>query len=167
MNEAGDVKISFTENQVAFELDGTTIISRLIEGEFPNYEQVIPKEKQKEKQDKIRINKGKFQAAVKRASLFTSPDSQSIKIDVFKNKLVVSKMTPDIGEVKEDIEMDYKGTELTVGFNPNYLLDVLKILKDEEIDLELSDAEKPGAFRESLLDEKGFYVYIVLPMQIV
>ena len=105
-------------------------------------------------------------AAVKRASLFTSPDSQSIKLDVFKNKLVVSKITPDIGEVKEEILMEYKGKELTVGFNPIYLLDVLKSLQDEDIDFEISDAEKPGVFKENLTNEKGIYIYIVLPMQL-
>ena len=166
LKEEGQVKLIFTENQVAFELNGTVIISRLIEGEFPNYEQVIPKEKKSEKQEKIRINKEKFLAAVKRASLFTSQDSQSIKIDVFKNKLVVSKMTPDIGDVKEDIAMDYTGNEITVGFNPWYLMDVLKNLKEETIDFELINADKPGVFREDLQDENGFYVYIVLPMQL-
>jgi len=166
LKDEGEVKINFTDNQIAFEMDGTTIISRLIEGEFPNYEQVIPKEKQKEKQEKIKIEKSKLLSAIKRASLFTSTDSQSIKMDVFKNKLVVSKTTPDIGEVKEDIAMNYKGKELTVGFNPNYLIDVLKVLKEEEVDLELQDAEKPGVFRENLSEENGTYVYIVLPMQI-
>lgn len=166
LKDIGDVKIVFTDNQVAFELNGTVIISRLIEGEFPNYEQVIPKEKKSEKNDKIKINKNKLLAAIKRASLFTSQDSQSIKIDVFKDKLVVSKMTPDVGEVKEDIVMEYKGNEITVGFNPWYLIDVLKNLKEEDIEFELINADKPGVFREQLTEENGFYVYIVLPMQI-
>ncbi|MFH1094085.1 MAG: DNA polymerase III subunit beta [Candidatus Omnitrophota bacterium] len=167
LKEDGQVKIIFTDNQVAFEINGTVIISRLIEGEFPNYEQVIPKEKKSEKQEKIRINKNKLLSAIKRASLFTNQDSQSIKIDVFKNKLVVSKMTPDIGEVKEDIVMEYNGNEITVGFNPWYLMDVLKNLKEEIIDFEIINADKPGVFREELVEENGFYVYIVLPMQIV
>jgi len=87
-------------------------------------------------------------------------------MDVFKNKIVISKVTPDIGEVKEEIKIDYKGNELTVGFNPVYLLDALKILKNDEVFFEISDAEKPGVFREDLPNEKGSYVYIVLPMQI-
>ncbi len=166
LKDEGEIKITFSDNQIAFELDGTTVISRLIEGEFPNYEQVVPKEKQKEKSEKIKIEKELFLAAVKRASLFTSPDSQSIKLDVFKNKLVVSKMTPDIGEVKEEIAMEYKGKEITVGFNPAYLLDVLKILDGEQIDFELADMEKPGIFREEIENEQGQYIYIVLPMQL-
>ncbi|MFH2145491.1 MAG: DNA polymerase III subunit beta [Candidatus Omnitrophota bacterium] len=166
LKEEGVVKIIFTQNQVAFELDGTTIISRLIEGEFPNYEQVLPKDRQKDKQKRVQIEKTQFLSAVKRASLFTSTDSQSIKIDVFKNKLVISKITPDIGEVKEEIGMQYEGNEFTVGFNPTYLLDVLKILQNEIVDLELIDAEKPGVFKEEFTEEGGTYVYVVLPMQL-
>lgn len=167
LKDEGEVKIYFSENQVAFELNNTTIISRLIEGEFPNYEQVIPKEKNKEDGEKITIEKNKLFAAIKRASLFTSPDSQSIKLDVFKSKLVISKTTPDIGEVKDEISMDYKGSELTVGFNPYYILDVLKNLQEESINFELSNAERPGVFRENFDNENGIYVYIVLPMQLI
>ena len=166
LKDEGAVTIYFSENQVAFELNNTIIISRLIEGEFPNYEQVIPKEKAKDESEKITIEKSNFLAAIKRASLFTSPDSQSIKIDVFKNKLVISKMTPDIGEVKDEIVMDYKGNELTVGFNPHYLVDVLKVLNEDNVDFELINADKPGVFREKLEGDNGFYVYIVLPMQL-
>lgn len=162
LKDEGTVRIIFLDNQVAFELEGTMIISRLIEGEFPNYEQVIPKEKQ----DKIKINKDHLMSAVKRASLFTSLDSQSIKLDIFKNKLVVSKMTPDIGEVKEEIKTEYNGSELTLGFNPIYLLDVLKTLQDDTINIEIANAEKPGVFREDLKELNGLYVYIVLPMQL-
>ena len=162
LKEEGTVRIIFLDNQVAFELDETMIISRLIEGEFPNYEQVIPKEKQ----EKIKIDKNHFMVAVKRASLFTSLDSQSIKLDVFKNKIVVSKITPDIGEVKEEIKTEYTGNDLTVGFNPVYLLDVLKTLQSDSIDIEIADAEKPAVFREQLADLNGYYVYIVLPMQL-
>ncbi len=167
LDSEGEVKIIFADNQVAFELNGTTIISRLIEGEFPNYEQIIPKEKSKDKQEKVEISKDHFLAAVKRASLFTSPDSQSVKMDIFKNKLVVSKMTPDIGEVKEELETLYSGNELTVGFNPGYLMDVLKNLQQEKVMFELADAEKPGVFREDVAEFNGSYIYIVLPMQLV
>jgi DNA polymerase-3 subunit beta len=166
LKDNGEVKIIFTEHQTAFELDGTTIISRLIEGEYPNYEQVLPKEKNKEKTERVIIEKDRLLAAIRRASLFTSPDSQSIKLDVFKNKLVVSKMTPDIGEVKEELAMNYKGNELTVGFNPGFLVDALKVLQGETVDFELTDAEKPGIFREEMVEEKGTYIYLVLPMQL-
>lgn len=158
LKEEGKIKIGISENQAMLEIDDTIITTRLIEGEYPNYEQVIPKEGQ----DKIRINRDKFLAATKRVSLFVSPDSQSVKIDLFKNKMVVSKSTPDVGEAKEEIEVDYKGNEITVGFNPAYIIDALKNIETEEMTMEITNAEKPGVIRDGTN-----YVYIVLPMQLV
>ncbi len=143
-------------NQVMFDLSGMLIISRLIEGEFPNYQQVIPQPVD----TKIKIDKGDFLLALKRASLLSTPDYQAVKLEVFKNKMVVSKSTPDIGESKEEIDIEYGAKELAAGFNPNYLIDVLKNLKSEDIEIELTDSEKPCVIRQ-----EG-YVYVVLPMRL-
>lgn len=155
----GEVKIIFADNQIMFELDNIIIISRLIEGEFPNYEQVIPKETK----EHLKLDREKFLWAARRAGILTTPDSQSIKIDLFKNKMVVSKNTPDLGEAREELDINYSGSELSVGFNPNYLTDVLKNLDSPEVDFELTDSEKPGVIRT----KDGSYIYIVLPMQLV
>ena len=98
--------------------------------------------------------------AVKRAALLSTPDYQAVKLEIFKNKLVVSKSTPDVGESREELAVVYQGKELAIGFNPNYLIDVLKNLGQETIDIELTDSEKPGVIR---IDG---YTYIVLPMRI-
>ncbi len=156
LKEEGMLRASFTENQVLFELNGTSIISRLIEGEFPNYQQVIPKEQK----EKIRINRENLLLATKRAALFTTQDSQSIKLEVFKGKLVISKNSPNIGEAREEVDIDYKGPELVVGFNPAYLLEPLKALGLDEIEFELVSSDKPGVIRT------GGYLYLVLPMQL-
>jgi DNA polymerase-3 subunit beta len=156
LTDEGDLKLIFGDNQILFEMGDTTLISRLTEGEFPNYEQVIPQESKQ----KLKINKERLLLAIRRASLFTTPDSQSIKIELFKNKMVVSKSAPDLGESREEIEIDHKGQELSIGFNPNYLIDVLKNVSQEEIELELVAPDKPGVIR---LDN---YIYIILPMQI-
>jgi DNA polymerase-3 subunit beta len=155
----GEVKIVFADNQIMFEFNSTIIVSRLIEGEFPNYEQVIPKEVK----ERLKLDREKFLWATKRAGILATADSQAIKIDLFKNKMVVSKNTPDLGEAREEIDINYSGREFSIGFNPNYLTDVLKSLDSDEIDFELSDAEKPGVIRT----KDGSYVYIVLPMQLV
>ncbi|MBL7085448.1 MAG: DNA polymerase III subunit beta [Candidatus Omnitrophica bacterium] len=157
LQDEGLVKIVFGENQISFQFDNTVLVSRLIEGQFPNYEQVIPKEGK----GKIIINREKFLWAAKRASILTSPDSQSIKLDLFKDKLIFSKNSPDMGEAKEEIDIQHKGEELSVGFNPQYLIDVLKGLKDEAISLELTGPESPGIIRV-----QEDYVYIILPMQL-
>jgi DNA polymerase-3 subunit beta len=157
LTDEGMVKIVFGENQISFQFDHTTLISRLIEGQFPNYEQVIPKG------DKgtIVINRERFLWATKRMAILTSPDSQSIKIDLFKDKLIFSKNTPDMGEAKEEIDIEHQGEEFSVGFNPQYLIDVLKSLKGQDVSLELTGPESPGIVRA-----EGSYVYIVLPMQL-
>jgi DNA polymerase III subunit beta len=154
----GRVDIKFTPNQIVFQANNTTIISRLIEGEFPNYQQAIPN-----KTDNVLIiSKELLAPAIKRVSILTTAESQAIKLHLTKNRLVISKTTPDIGEATEDIEVLYPGPEIQVGFNPVYLLDVLKNIDEEMVAIEFAGPEKPGVLR--VRDE---YVYIVLPMQIV
>mgnify|MGYP001601540754 FL=1 len=74
--------------------------------------------------------------------------------------MVVSKSTPDVGESREEVPMEYQGKEMIIGFNPSYLMDVLKNLGGEQVELELTDSEKPGVIRSN------GYVYIVLPMRL-
>ncbi len=159
LKDEGEVKIIFADNQIMFEFDNVTIISRLIEGEFPNYEQVVPKESK----ERLKLDREQFLWATRRASVLTTADSQSIKIDLFKNKMVVSKNTPDLGEAREELDIDYNGQEFSIGFNPGYLTDVLKNLNSPQVSFELTDSEKPGVIRSS----EGNYVYIVLPMQLI
>lgn len=156
LKEENSVSIVLGLNQVMFDLGGMWIISRLIEGEFPNYQQVIPQGVD----NKIKINRESFMAALKRASLLNTPDYQAVKLEVFKNKMVVSKSTPDVGECREELDIEYGAKELVVGFNPNYLVDVLKNIKTEDVSLELTDGEKPGVLRQD------GYVYVVLPMRL-
>lgn len=157
LRDEGLVKIVFGEKQISFQFDNTVLVSRLIEGQFPNYEQVIPKEAK----DKLVLEREKFLWAAKRAAILTSPDSQSIKLELFKDKLIFSKNSPDMGEAKEEIDIAHKGQEFSVGFNPQYLIDVLKSLKDQNVSLELTGPESPGVIRA-----QDNYVYIVLPMQL-
>jgi DNA polymerase-3 subunit beta len=156
LKEEGELSLILGNNQVLFDLDGVVIISRLLEGEFPDYHTVVPPESA----NKIQINREQFLWAVKRAALLSTPDYQAVKLEVFKNKLVVSKSTPDVGESREEMTIDYQGKDMTIGFNPNYLMDVLKNLPDDSIVFELVDSEKPGVLRT------GGYTYIVLPMRL-
>lgn len=156
LSEGKDVSIILGNNQILFDLDSVVVISRLIEGEFPDYRQVIPAPSD----SKIQISREEFLLAVRRAALLATPDYQAVKFEVFKNKMVVSKSTPDIGESREEVPVDYQGKEIMIGFNPNYLMDVLKNLEEEKINFELTDGEKPGVIRVD------GYIYIVLPMRL-
>jgi len=156
LKDDGKVSITLGTNQILFDIEGVLIVSRLIEGTFPNYKQVIPEEVEK----KIKLSRDGFLAAIRRANLLSTPDFQAIKLEVFKNKMVVSKSTPDVGESREELDIEYQGKELIVGFNPHYLIDVLKNLTEEFLFFELSDADKPGVIRTS------GYLYLVLPMRL-
>ncbi|MFH1507754.1 MAG: DNA polymerase III subunit beta [Candidatus Omnitrophota bacterium] len=156
LKEDGDVSIIIGANQVMFDFGSIIIISRLIEGEFPDYQQVIPPVAE----TKLKVSREQFLLATKRAALLSTPDYQAVKLEVFKNKLVLSKSTPDIGESREELSIEYHGKELVVGFNPGYIIDVLKNLVDPVIEMELSGSEKPGVIR---IDG---YTYIVLPMRL-
>ncbi|MDP3790473.1 MAG: DNA polymerase III subunit beta [Candidatus Omnitrophota bacterium] len=157
LGDEGEVKVCFGNNQVLFDMGGTKVVSRLIEGEFPNYEQVVPKEVK----DKIGVSRVKLLAATKRAALFTNTDSLAVKIELSKDKMVLSKSAPYIGEAREEIVVDYKGKDIAIGFNPDYLVDALKNINEETVNLEISDPEKPGVIRIG-----NEYVYVVLPMQL-
>lgn len=153
-----EIRISDKDDQIAFHTNETELITRLIEGDFPNYEEVIPRESP----NKVKVDKEEFHQAIKRASLLTTSDSVAVKLEVYKDKVVVSKITPDLGEAREELDVDYKGEEMVIGFNPQFLLDVLKHIQVSEIKFELNGADKPGVIR---LDSE--YIYLVLPMQLI
>lgn len=157
LQEEGNIALVFLgENQVAFQMERVTLISRLIDGEFPNYEKVIPIESKR----KVRLARALFIDAARRASLFTAPNSQAVRLDVAKNRMTLFKESPEFGEVKEELDVAYDAESLSIAFNPAYLLDALKVVKSDDIELELSGADKPGVIRQA-----GF-LYMVLPMQV-
>ncbi len=156
LKDEGELSLVVGSNQALFDLGTVVVISRLIEGEFPDYKQVVPPASE----NKMKVGRSQFLLAVKRAALLATPDYQGVKLEVFKNKLVVSKSTPDVGESREELAVEYQGRELVIGFNPTYLIDILKNLNEETVSLELTDSEKPGVIRIS------GYIYIVLPMRL-
>lgn len=155
LKNEGRVEFMLSDNQALLKMDNIEIASRLIEGEFPNYENVIPNKK-----EGLRVDREMLLSSLKRVSIFTTQDSAGVRFDISKNRLVISKQSPDIGEAKDELDIGYAGDEMAIGFNPNYIIDVLKNLTDDEIEFELNGPDKPGAIR------KEGYTYIVLPMQL-
>ena len=102
-----------------------------------------------------------YLSAIKRVALFTNPESMAVKVVVALDKVVLSKNSQYLGEERVEIDADYKGKDVSVGFNPDYIADVLKGLSQETVNFEIVDAEKPGVLR--IGDE---YIYVVLPMQL-
>lgn len=153
-----DVKLTISEkgNQIAFELEDSELITRLIEGNFPNYQEVIPEGSS----NKLVIDRSLFLSALRRASIFTTIDSLATTLEIRKDKMIVSKITPELGEAREEIDIEYEGEEMVINFNPNYLIDALKIIAQDKICFELNGTDKPGVIR---IDKE--YIYLVLPMQ--
>jgi DNA polymerase III subunit beta len=156
LKDNGNCTVIAGVNQVLFNIDGILIATRIIEGEFPNYKQVIPKEIPA----KVKVKTSDLLAAIRRANLLSTPDFQAIKFELFKEKLVISKTTPDVGESREEVSVEYGQTELMVGFNPQFFIDALKNLSDEHIYLEFLGPDKPCVLR--LRD----YLYLALPMRL-
>ncbi|MBN1869828.1 MAG: DNA polymerase III subunit beta [Candidatus Omnitrophica bacterium] len=156
LKDEGEASFVVGMNQVLFDIDGILIATRIIEGEFPNYNQVIPKPTK----NRIKMNTQEFLSSIRRANLLATADFQAVKFEVFSDKIVVSKTTPDIGESREEIPVEYGGPEMIVGFNPQFLIDFLKNINQEQIDMELLGTDKPAVMR---IDD---YLYLALPMRI-
>lgn len=153
----GVVKISPSKSQVIFQVGDSYVMSRVIEGNFPNYEQVIPKLEK----TLSTANREEFLQAVRRTSLLTSADSPAVKLDFLKGKILISSRSPNLGEAKEELTAEVKGDDLAIGFNPHYLIDVLKNLDIDQVSFSLTDPDKPG-----LVKGKDGYMYVIMPMQL-
>ena len=156
LRDEGTLSLIVGANQVLFDINDVLIATRIIEGEFPNYNQVIPKPAK----NRITMNTQDVLSSIRRANLLSTPDFQAVKFEIFTNKLVISKSTPDVGESREVIPVEYDGEEIMVGFNPQLLIDFLKNINDEQVHMEILGTDKPAVMR--LQD----YLYLVLPMRI-
>jgi DNA polymerase-3 subunit beta len=157
LGEEGDVKLSVGENHVSFEAGGKLLVSKLIEGNYPNYRQVIPAESR----ERITIERELFLNAVRRVSLLSSEKSNSVKLIFTKNNLEIVANTPDIGEAHESLAIAFKGKDFSVAFNPIFLQDPLRALTEDEIFLEVTDEMSPGVIKIS-----SPFLYVLMPMRI-
>jgi len=156
-----DVEIRFTANQAAFSLQGengfsTLVISKLVDGTYPNYRQVIPGEAK----ERITIIREELLQALRRAEIMTSEKSNSVKLSFTKNRLEITANTPDVGEARESIAINYKGADMAIAFNPAYMMDPLKSLDNDEIFVELIDDLSPGVIKIN-----GPFLYVLMPMR--
>ena len=158
--ETGDLKISFGDNQVVFEMPGIRLISRLIEGQFPNYKQVIPQGCK----TKVRAKTKEFLEAAERASLLAKEGANVIKLTSSKDTLIINSNSPEIGKIEEQLSIEMEGEDTQIAFNSKYLIDSLKVVDAEEILLELTGSLSPGIIKPA---EDENYIYLILPIRIV
>ena len=160
IKDKGEVEIHLSENQILFIYEETEIISRLISGEFPNYQQTIP-EKFK---TKININKEDFLNAVKRASFFTKLGINDINLKFLseENQLIISSLNNQIGENETILKTEINGDDNEIVFNYRYLVDGLMYLEGKEITLEIVNDDTPGIIKS--VNDK-FYLYLIMPIK--
>ena len=157
--EGDDLKVSFTDNQASFSDGSTVILSRLIEGHFPNFEQVIPKTKEIQ----LRLDRTQLLASVTRAAVGTLERGGSVRLSLTKGALKIQAAAQGRVEVESELATNYEGQDFEVAFNPAYLSDVLKALDQNEIVIELTTPLNPGVIRPA--DDES-YRYVMMPMKV-
>jgi len=137
------------------------LISRMLTGQFPNYEAVLPRENKKT----VVLERSELNDAVRRVAQLADQRSHTVRLAVAKEGIEISASSPEYGEAKEIIEKEYKGDPLQIGFNAQYMLDFLGAAAEGPIVLELKDEQSAGQMRP-LADETYRYRYVIMPMRI-
>ena len=149
-----------SEGHLIFSAGGRILASKLVEAQFPAYEKVITVTGDK----KLTLGREALQSAIRRVSLLSSERNRAVKVSLTEGKLELSASSPELGEAKESLPVDFDGDAVDVGFNAQYLIDFLSAVGTEEVVLELRDAESQGLLRPGG-DEEGRYRYVVMPMR--
>jgi DNA polymerase-3 subunit beta len=167
LGQGENVRIAFNDRQVAFEIntkgeeaetkDSIYLVSKVVEGNYPNYRQVIPKETDQH----IKVNRESFASCVRRAALVSSDKNNSVKINVAPNVLQVTGSSPEYGESNVSLNVEYNGPDVTVAFNPQFLLDPLKALTRDEVIFEFKDELSPGVIRTP-----DSFLCVIMPLRL-
>ncbi len=153
------IKVSVSQNKVRFEIGTVTLTSKLIDGTFPDYGRVIPQSNDKE----LKVSNAQFQSAVDRVSTIASERGRAVKLNIAKDKLVLSVNNPEGGSATEELGVDYGATPLEIGFNARYLLDIAAQLEGDEARFLLADPGSPTMVKDAS-DESALYV--LMPMRV-
>jgi DNA polymerase III subunit beta len=154
-----DVQIAITENQFVLQMPNFVLTARLIEGQFPNYEAVMPKGHP----SKLRMSRSALQGALRRVSVIADERNKPIRMTLTPALLKLSASSQELGEAEESLDVDYAGPEVTMGFNSRYLLDALAAVEKDPVIFEFKDGLSPGVIK-SVEDES--YCCVIMPMRI-
>jgi len=159
-----EVSVVAHENQVVFGLGRVTLSSRMIDGQFPNYQQLVPESFEHE----VRVAKNELAAVVRRISLMAQRNAP-LRLKFESGSATISAQTPDVGEASESLPLNYGGDVLEIGFNPQFLLDGLEGVEADELILKLISALRPGlieAASDGEGDEEGKFLYLIMPVRL-
>ena len=151
------VAVKFVNNQIVLNSGQAVISSNLVEGNFPKYEDIIPKDYD----NKVTLATDTVLSAVRRAALLANEDSKGIRVAIKKGRMTFSSRAPETGDAQIDMAVDYDGQAIEIGFNPQFLVDVLRVMKTDDFVLELGDSDRPGVVRCG-----SDFLYIVMPVNL-
>ncbi len=161
--DENEIGIIFGENNIIFNLGDTVLASRLIEGPYPNFDQVIPKQNGK----KLVVNKDSLTGAVRRMSILANTLTHQVKFSVKKDDLELSSANFDLGgEAKENLPCDYVGDPMDIGYNASYVLDILKQMEGDEVVFELGSPVSAGKIYSSEKKEGEAYLCLLMPLRL-
>ncbi|MCK6599724.1 MAG: DNA polymerase III subunit beta [Bdellovibrionaceae bacterium] len=158
-NNTGTIEIAIEGSQFYLKNESTVLMIRLIEGKYPNYQQFIPQKLPL----KILVNKNEFLTSLERVALLANQKSKAVLLNLANKRMEISSNNPELGEAKEEIEVEYSGSDLKIGFNARYLLDVLAAIDEEKVLIEINDHLSPGVVRPN---NDPNYTCVVMPMRI-
>ena len=157
LGDEGPLKFQATTNQAVFEYGALVVTSKLIEGTYPNYRQVIPAQCE----ERVPVDRESLLTSLRRVSLLGTDRSIATKLTFGKNKLTISMDSSDVGEARETLPIKYTGKEITVAFNPDFMMDPLKSLTNDEVAIELTDDMSPGVIKCDIP-----FLYVLMPMRV-
>ncbi|KPA14199.1 DNA polymerase III, beta chain [Candidatus Magnetomorum sp. HK-1] len=159
LEAGGQVEIGFRENNFIAKKDEETIVSRLLEGDFPDYNEVIPEEIE----TRLKVSKQSFVALLKRMLILTNDRFRAIVFHLNSDKLEVTATNPEIGDSKEEIPIDYNGNSFEVAFNPRFFIDSINEIKSELIVMKIANEKEPCVF---FGEEDPDYISVIMPMTV-
>jgi len=158
-DDADEIELAFAKNSGFARKGDVTLVMRLIEGEFPNYNQVIPKNLTRH----VLLSSEIFVQAVRRVSLLSSERSRTVKLELSEGQLVITSSNPDLGDAREELDIDYAGETLAIGFNAKYLLDAIQAIQSKEVRFSFQDELSPSRLTPPDDDKT---LAVVMPMRI-
>jgi DNA polymerase III subunit beta len=157
--EDGSVMLGFMDNSAIIKKNDTVVVMRLVDGEFPDYTRVIPAGNDRI----VAIDRIDFLHTLRRMSILSSDKYKGIRFDVRPGSVEISSSNPELGEAREELEAEYSGDEKTLRFNARYILDVLGVLEDEQVELALKDELSPAIIRSR---DKSDFLAVIMPMRL-
>ena len=151
-----EVNLFFTENHILFEFDDTVVVSRLIEGKYFNIDQMLSSDYE----TKVTINKKEFLDCIDRATLLVKESDRKPIIITITEGMMELKINSDIGSMNEEIDIEKEGKDIMIGFNPKFLMDALRVIDDETVDIYLVNSKAPCFIR----NQEESYIYLILPV---